>query len=295
MNVTNPYTTYVPGQGYFGYLPGSDKPAMRWGDEFWAMMKEKAAQNAANPKAPALPKGFGRYDPVALETFERRKLTNQELSTLAAELAKKYDPSNMTEEEMDSFMEDLVAEGLLSEDELGVLGYHGHVILWDPGDNMTGWIGCETLDTSNPEWDTYYSRYGHVSSLQDCNGDALAYTKLMSFFKNPSGPEAFVKYAQTQRGDYAIMANILEAVQRKRQAMGLGGENNSTSNARAGRTLNNGPTWAEAMVRWKDASNSSDSLDEEVEDVRSDMYAALDNVLEAAMERRRLALARGLA
>lgn len=291
-------TEYVPGQGYFGYLPGSDKPALRWGDEFWAMMKEKAAQNAANQvKTPVLPNGLGRYDPVALETFERKILNKDELNELAAELAEKYDPTHMTGAEFDAFMDDLVKEGVLSEDELGVLGYHGFTVLWSPfeGDGMTGWRGCETLDTSNPEWDTYYSRYGRVSSLQDCNGDALAYTKLMSFFKNPSGSDAFVKYAQTQRGDYAIIANILEAMQRKRQAMGLGGENDSTSSACANSGLNSGLTWAEAMTRWKDAFSSSDSLDEKVEDVRSDMYAALDNVLEASMERRRLALARGLA
>ncbi len=298
MDVSGSRIEYIPGQGYFGYLPGSDKPALRWGDEFWAMMKEKAAQNAANQvKTPVLPNGPGRYDPVALETFERRKLTKQELSALAAELAEKYDPSNMTQAEMDSFMDDLVAEGLLSEDELGVLGYHGFTVLWSPfeGDGMTGWGGCDTLDTSNPEWDTYYSRYGSPTCLQNCNGDALAYTKLMSFYKNPAGSDAFVKYAQTKRGGYAIMANILEAVQRKRQALGLGGEDDSTSSACANSGLNSGLTWAEAMTRWKDASNSGDSLDEKVEDVRSDMYAALDNVLEASMERRRLALARGLA
>ncbi len=291
MDVSGSRVEYIPGQGYFGYLPGSDKPAMRWGSEFWAMMEEKAAQNAANKvETPVLPNGPGRYDPVALETFERRQLTDQELSALAAELAEKYDPSNMTREEMDSFMEDLVAEGLLSLDELGLLGYHGFTALWSPF-NGGGMMGCETRDTSNPEWNTYFSRYGYASSLQECNGDALAYTKLMSFFKNPSGSDAFVKYAQTQRGGYAIMANILEATQRKRLALGLGGENGSTSNAYAGSGLNlNNPTWAEAMTRWKTASNPSDSLD--AEDVRNDMYASLDNVLEAAMQRRRLALSR---
>lgn len=268
-------TTYKPGEGWFGYLPGSDKPLMRWGDEFWAMVKEQAAQkNAANQvKAPVLPNGPGRYDPAALETFERRKLTNAELSKLAAELAQKYDPSSMTREELDSFMDDLVEEGLLSEDELGVLGYHGYVVVGNFFDG--GMIGCQTHDTSNPEYDAYFSRYGYARFLQDCNGNALAYTKLMSFFKNPSGSEAFVKYAQTQHDGYKAMANVLEAMQRQR------GGANSVSNVYA----DSGLTWAKVMTMWKTASRPSDPLD--VEDVRSGMYAALDNVLAAAMERRR--------
>lgn len=276
MDVSGSRVEYIPGQGYFGYLPGSDKPAMRWGSEFWAMMEERAAQNAANPvKTPVLPNGPGRYDPAALETFERRKPTNQELSALAAELAKKYDPSSMTREEMDSFMDDLVAEGLLSEDELGALGYHGFVVLWSPF-NDGGMIGCQTRDTSNLEWETYFNRYGYASSLQECNGDALAYTKLMGFFKNPSGSDVFVKYTQTQHDAYTTMANVLEAMQRQR------GGTYSTSNVHAGDDL----TWAKVMAMWKTASSPSDSLDGEVEDVRSDMYAALGNILEAAVQRK---------
>ncbi len=223
-------TTYKPGEGYFGYLPGSDKPVMRWGDEFWDMVKERAAQNAASKVEAS--NGPGRYDPVALETFERRKLTSEELSKLAAELGKKYDPSSMTQEELDSFMDDLVEEGLLSKDELGALGYHGIVVVGNVLDG--GVAGCQVYETSNPEWDIYFGRYGYVGSLQECGGDALAYTKLMSFFKNPSGSDAFVKRAQTQHDGYKIMADILEAMQRQR------GSTYSASNS--------GLTWARLMT-----------------------------------------------
>ncbi len=240
--------------------------------------------------------GFGKYDPKALESFERKILNKDELNELAAELAEKYDPTNMTGAEFDAFMEDLVKEGILSENELGVLGYHGSVAL---GSFAYGDIhsmgGSMSADTSSPYWDTYFQRYGYGGhSLQETKGNALDHVRLtLLWSKAPQGGEQFVKRIETQNSAFREMERILDAMRRKRQAMGLSVEDDSTSNACANSSLNSGLTWAEAMTRWKDASNSSDSLDEEVEDARNDMYAALDNVLEASMERRRLALRRG--
>ncbi len=210
-------TTYRPDLGRFGHLPGPDKPAMRQGGEFWKLMEKRSAENSGNKaKRSAFSKGPGKYDPAALETFRRETLTNSKLAALAAKLAEKYDPSNMTQEELDSFMDDLVEEGLLSKDELGALGYHGIVVLGSSTD--MNWGGVQTRDTGDPAWKIYSARYGYANSLEETNGNALAYTKLMSLLKDPSGSADFVKYAQTRHDGFAIMAKVLEAIQYKRES-----------------------------------------------------------------------------
>lgn len=290
MDVSGFRTEYVPGQGYFGYFSGHDKPMVRWGKEFLAMVEEQAANRSPNPNKSPLDRTSNLpvpFDPLA-GPFERKILTKDELNKLATELAAKYDPTNMTQEEYDSLLFELVDQGILCENDLGVMGLHGHFALGYGWSSGSFGVSTETLH-SNP----YYQRYGSAKSLYDTNGNALAYASLVALFKPGAGNEAWRAYAETKQSSHEALANVLEAVQRKRQALGLDGESDNTSNARAGRSLNNGPTWAEAMARWKDGSNSSDSLEEEVEDVRNDMYAALDNVLEASMERRRLALRRG--
>lgn len=140
MDVSGFRTEYVPGQGYFGYFPGHDKPMAHWGDEFLELVKEQAQQNAANKTESVIPPNApAPYDPS--EAFERRELTEDELNELAAELANKYDPTNMTREEYDSFPDDLAEQGILSKNELGPLGYHGFITvgsLAEGGTCLTG-------------------------------------------------------------------------------------------------------------------------------------------------------------
>ncbi len=129
-------TEYVPGQGYFGYFPGHDEPMAHWGDEFLELVKEQAQQNAANKTESVIPPNApAPYDPS--EAFERRELTEDELN----ELANKYDPTNMTREEYDSFLDDLVEQGILSKNELGPLGYHGFITVGSLAEGGTGLTG----------------------------------------------------------------------------------------------------------------------------------------------------------
>lgn len=161
----------------------------------------------------------GKYDPKALESFERKILNKDELKELAAELAEKYNPTNMTEAEFDSFMDDLVKEGILSEYELGALGYHGTVAVGSLANgNIYSMGGSTRVDTSNPYWDTYFQRYGYSNrSLQETKGNALDYVRLtLMWSKDPQGGDQFVKRIQTQNSAFGEMERILAAMQRKR-------------------------------------------------------------------------------
>lgn len=96
-DIWEPYTTYTPGEGYTGYLPGSDQPVLRWGREYNKLMFQRAKEYAANHVE---------------EPFTRRELTTEELAEFAAKLSGKYNPRKMTQEDYDSFLDDLMAEGL---------------------------------------------------------------------------------------------------------------------------------------------------------------------------------------
>lgn len=164
--------------------------------------------------------GPGKYDPKALESFERKILNKDELKELAAELAKKYDPTHMTGAEFDAFMDDLVKEGVLSENELGVLGYHGSVAIGSAAyGDIYSMGGSMRADTSSPYWDTYFQRYGYSNrSLQETKGNALDYVRLtLLWSKDPQGGEQFVKRIETQNSAFRQMERILDAMQRQRR------------------------------------------------------------------------------
>jgi len=270
---TTSWYTYTPGLGYIGYLPGYDQVPVHWGKEFTAMLEEQAAQSTPNKppldRTSNLPAPF---DP--LETFERKTLTKDELNKLATEFAYKYDPTNMTDEEYDSLLFELVDEGILSENELGLMGLHGQICIGG------GWtIGGWAISTEA------YQHYGPLHTLYDAHGNALAYAQFIAMQRPLEVSDEWLRYAETKQSCHKALAKVLEAVQRKRLALGLGGENDSTSNTYADSSLNSGLTWAEAMTKWKTNSSLSDSLN--VEDVRNDMYAALDNALKAMQEHRK--------
>lgn len=216
MNVTSPYTAYVSGQGYLGHLPGYEAPAVRRGGGFQAQVKEQTVQQAAGKteREPS-PNGPGLYDPEALESFERRELDEDTLEELAAKFLKKYNPTHMTQEEYDSFLDDLVEEGILSKNELGVLGYHGIIVMGSISDEP--YCGATTVDTKNPNWDTYFSRYGYAKTFEELGGNTLAYAMMQVLWsKDPVGSSQFVKQVEAQTSAYSAMAKVLEAMDRQR-------------------------------------------------------------------------------
>ena len=169
------------------------------------------------PQLPKTDRVFapGKYDPKALESFERKILNKDEVKELAAELAKKYDPTNMTGAQFDSFMDDLVKEGVLSENELGALGYHGTVAVGSlENGNINSMGGSTRVDTGNPYWETYIRRYGYGNrTLEETKGNALDYVRLtLIWSKDPQGGEQFVKRIQTQNDAFRQMERILAAM-----------------------------------------------------------------------------------
>ncbi len=207
--------TYTPGYGYAGYLPGFDKPMIRYGKEFVESMKERATQNLANKHETVLPPNApATYDPM--ESFDRRELTKGEFSELTAELAAKYDPSNMTQEEYDSLLDDLVKERILSRNELGPLGYHGFVVVGSLAEGGTGVSGgTVSVDAATLHNNPFYQRYGLAFSLSDTGGNALAYAKLMALQIPASGITAgWLTFAEKRQSSFQALADVLEAMQR---------------------------------------------------------------------------------
>lgn len=208
--------TYTPGYGYAGYLPGSDKPVIRYGKEFLESLKEQATQNSANKHDAVLPSNApATYDPM--ESFNRRELTGSEFAKLTAELAAKYDPSNMTQEKYDSLLDDLVEEGILSKNELGPMGYHGFIVVGSLAEGGTGVSGGTlSVDTATLHNNPFYQRYGLAFSLSDTDGNALAYAKLMASMTPTSGVTAgWLNFAEKRQSSFQVLADILEAMQKK--------------------------------------------------------------------------------
>lgn len=158
------------------------------------------------------------YDP--LECFERRKLTKDELSKLAAELAAKYDPANMTQEEYDSLLDDLVDQGILSKNELGPMGYHGWITVGSlaPGGTGANCGGALSVDTETLHSNSFYRRYGLAWSLSDTNGNAFAYAQLMALLKPHSGTDGWLTFAEKRQSSFEALANVLDAMQEHRKA-----------------------------------------------------------------------------
>lgn len=197
--------SYTPGYGYAGYLPGRDKPVIRYGKEFTEAMIELEKQREQEKQAAG-----------PMDSFNRRELNRSELAELTSKLAAKYDPSNMTQEEYDSLLDDLVKEGLLSKDELGLLGYNGKVVCgFSFAELAAGTGGTLSVDTATLHRNPFYQRYGLASSLSDTNGNALAYAKLMALMTPTSGITAgWLNFAEKRQSSFQALASVLEAIQK---------------------------------------------------------------------------------
>lgn len=107
--------------------------------------------------------------------FSRRELTGEELG----ELAEKYDPGNMTQEEYDALLEDLVEKGVLKKSEMTSLGYRGMVVVGQiegSYHDIESWRRCaETALRARAKLLPADGR-----CLEDFEGNALAMAKLFS-------------------------------------------------------------------------------------------------------------------
>ena len=149
-------TLYIPG---FGFVANKTRDQSLGSAEadFAALMAEAQAAREAREESEA--------------GFFRRELTEEEIG----ELAEKYDPSSMTQEEYDALLEELVEKGVLKKSEMTCLGYRGMVVLGklDGGSfhDIESWRNSLKMAVRS------HTLPVDVSSLDDFGGNALAMVK----------------------------------------------------------------------------------------------------------------------
>lgn len=152
---------YIPGFG-FSCSKTKDQSLGSAEADFAAMMAEAQAAREAREKSEA--------------GFSRRELTEEELG----ELAGTYDPGNMTQEEYDALLDELVEKGVLKKSEMTCLGYRGMMAVAlgqvDPDSvhDIESWRNSLKMAVRSNTLPV------DVSSLDDFGGNALAMVKSRS-------------------------------------------------------------------------------------------------------------------
>ena len=199
---------YIPGAG-FGAYKTKDQSLGSAEADFAALMEEV---QAAREKQQA--------EADSKEVFTRAELTKADIKELAAQ----YDPDNMTQEEYDSFLEDLIERGVLEKEDLKYIDYRGDLIpngelvcvgTWDMsegGDPFQGicsftWTGASGLRPT----------FLPLSSYRPTNSNVLAWAKELSLWK-PTGTNITLLAANNRRNDiFTVLASTLDSMQRQRK------------------------------------------------------------------------------
>lgn len=122
------------------------------------------------------------------EYFQRATLTSEDISDLAAKYGK-----NMSDEQYDAFLEELVDRGVLTNDEIWYLGYKGCIIY--PAGNLCPCYRCD--------------EYGNP--LEDAYGNSLEWTKTMSQYvpKSLQSAGLFLYAKNFHHESFAALADVL--------------------------------------------------------------------------------------
>lgn len=203
---------YIPGAG-FSTTKTKDQSLGSAEADFEALMKEVQAarekQNAAGGD-----KG----------TFTRRPLTKADIKELAAN----YDPVNMTQEEYDSFLDDLIEKGVLEKEDLNYIDYRGDLIpngqlvcvgKWDLLEDgpLQNYAGGGSL--------TWTGGSGSAPSIsyRPSGPNVLAWAKEMSLWKpNAVGStDSWLDTAGRRNNLLNVLADTLDAMRRQRVKDGL--------------------------------------------------------------------------
>ena len=122
------------------------------------------------------------------EDSERTTLTSEEISELASKYGK-----NMSRQEYDAFLEELVDKGVLTNDEIWYLGYKGCIM--SPA--VEG-VVCYRCD-----------EYGNP--LEDAYGNSLEWTKTMSLYvpKSLQNAGLFLHAQNFHHEAFATLADVL--------------------------------------------------------------------------------------
>lgn len=194
---------YIPGAG-FSATKTKDQGLGSAEADFAALLEEV---RAAREKREAGEEAAG--------AFTRRPLSKEDIQELAA----RYDPTNMTQKEYDSFLDSLIERGVLEKADLSYLDYRGALVPngelvcvghWDilkDGPLQGGMGGCLTWTGSGPAPDLSY---------RPADADALAWAKQMSQWKPSGGASSWLDAADKRSGIFRALADALEAVYRRR-------------------------------------------------------------------------------
>ena len=179
---------------------------------------------------------FGTYDYTALmekiqKQIEEAKVNppeigNQTLSEAEIqELAKRYDPQNMTQDEYDEFIRYLQEKGVLSGLETSDLGMSRVTIV--PGYFEPAYL-----------WTSPSSVGSDVHSLNDVGGNALQFAQIMTRWKVPDSD------VQIRQGAYSKVLEILNQMNAARGSamngqvsLGFGLDRNGSGSTSSGLTM----------------------------------------------------------
>lgn len=202
---------YIPGVG-FSTTKTKDQSLGCAEADFAALMEEV---QAAREKRKAEEQANG--------PFTRAELTQEDVKELAAH----YDPDNMTQEEYDSFLDDLIEKGVLEKDDLKYIDYRGDAVPfgalvcvsnwdWDLLENgpMKGGMG------GTFSW-TGASGSAPTVSYRPSDGNALVWAKRMSLWKPSSGTAGWLEVENRRNDIFTVLADALDAMQRQRIKVGL--------------------------------------------------------------------------
>lgn len=164
------------------------------------------------------------------EAFTRAELTEADIKELAAD----YDPTNMTQEEYDAFLDGLIEKGVLEKEDLKYIDYRGNatplgelvcVGRWDfladgpmtnagishwNGNSFT-WTGASGLRPNFP----------FASAYRPTDADVLAWAKELSLWKPVGNPNPALDANNRRYDIFNVLADALDAMQRQRVKDGV--------------------------------------------------------------------------
>ena len=160
---------------------------------------------------------------------ERIPMTNAQVT----ELAKKYDPTNMTQEQYQEFLDDLVSMGRISQVEKEIMHYVKGALrigyVDEEGDyvSSSGYVHSCSSDAS-PEEEAFLQKYGSWGIHLGCDGDLRKTLQMLSKYEvaDCSSGDAqhnreLQKSIRQEKERLKVMTTVVENIMKRRGELGL--------------------------------------------------------------------------
>lgn len=160
---------------------------------------------------------------------ERVPMTNAQVT----ELAKKYDPTNMTQEQYQEFLDDLVSMGRISQVEKEIMHYVKGALrigyVDEEGDyvSSSGYVHSCSSDAS-PEEEAFLQKYGSWGIHLGCDGDLRKTLQMLSKYEvaDCSSGDAqhnreLQKSIRQEKERLKVMTTVVENIMKRRGELGL--------------------------------------------------------------------------